>query len=341
MNLRILLSVAVAAFLSPGFASAQVPAGAKGAVELAKGAAFSSKDTLECGPEAKPDAAACLAGLRWPQQSFEVRCEESKKGNGDWLIRYPSPAPTGDATNDLVAMEWYMARDAKGQPVKAPAVVVIHESGRSMICGRSIARGLRKSGIHAFMIQLPGYGERTSEFTRDMSKMLPALKQAVADVRRGRDAVSVLPFVDSSMIALQGTSLGGFVAATVTGLDRGFDKSFILLAGGEIAEVLLTGKQDAARMRQRFTDSGVSDDQIREATKAIEPNRLAHRIDPGRTWLFTGKYDDVVPHSCSEAFAKAANLRLEHHYILPVGHYSAVLMMPAILPRMSEIILGR
>ncbi len=341
MNLRAASAFLAAALLvCPVFA----PAGLAETIvmpELAAGVSFTSKDTLESGPEAKADAAACLDGLRWAQQSFGVKCEVAKKGYGDWLIRYPSPAPTGDATNDLVAMEWYMARDAKGQPVKAPAVVVIHESGRSMICGRGIARGLRKSGIHAFMIQLPGYGERTSEFTRDMSKMIPALKQAVTDVRRGRDAVSVLPFVDTSMIALQGTSLGGFVAATVTGLDRGFDKSFILLAGGQIADVLLTGKQDAARMRKRFADSGVTDDMIREATNAIEPNRLAHRIDPARTWLFTGKFDDVVPHACSESFAKAANLKLEHHYILPLGHYSAALMMPAILPRMSEIVLGR
>jgi dienelactone hydrolase len=235
-------------------------------------------------------------------------------------------------------MEWLMARDEKGQPKTAPAVVVVHESGRGMQAGRMIARALRNMGVHTFLIHLPGYGARASAFTRDMRNMLPGMAQAVADVRRARDAVVTLPFVDSSLISVQGTSLGGFVVATVVGLDRGYDQAVILLAGGRIADVLLTGKRDAQKMHQRLTEVGVTDEQIREMTKTIEPLRLAHRVNPVSTWLFSGKFDDVVPPACTEAFAKAAKLGVSNHYILPVGHYSAVLVMPAILPRMIEIV---
>jgi hypothetical protein len=91
-------------------------------------------------------------------------------------------------------------------------------------------------------------------------------------------------------------------------------------------------------MRRRLTEGGVTEEQIREFAKTIEPLRLAHRVDPARTWLFSGKFDDVVPPQCTEAFVKAAKLGLSNHYILPVGHYSAVLMMPAILPRITEIV---
>lgn len=304
---------------------------------LKEGATFAARDTLDCGKETQADAQACLDGLKWERADFSVRFDTPKPGNGEWLVRFPTPRPSGDATNDLVAMEWLMARDDAGQPKKAPAVVVVHESGRGMQAGRAIARGLRNSGIHTFLIHLPGYGARTSEFTRDMSKMLPGLKQAVADVRRARDAVSVLPYVDKSLIAVQGTSLGGFVVATVSGLDHGYDKCFILLAGGQIAEVLLNGKRDAANMRRRLEAVGVNEQQIREFAQTIEPMRLAHRVDPARTWLFCGRFDDVVPPECSEAFAKAAKLRTENHFIFPVGHYSAALLLPAILPKVSEI----
>jgi len=50
--------------------------------------------------------------------------------------------------------------------------------------------------------------------------LLPTLQQAIADVRRARDAVVALPVVDS-VVGVQGTGLSGFVTATVAGLDDG------------------------------------------------------------------------------------------------------------------------
>ena len=206
---------------------------------LKDGSAFEARDTLDCGTDSNADAAACLDGLKWTCAPFTVRCQPAESGLGDWLMRFPTPFPSGDATNDLVAMEWYQARDEKGEPMRAPAVVVVHESGRGMVAGRIFARSLQAQGFHTFLIHLPGYGARTSAFTGDVKRMLPGLRQGIADVRRARDVVAALPLIDTTRIALQGTSLGGFVAATVAGLDRGFDKSFILLAGGNLAEVLL------------------------------------------------------------------------------------------------------
>ena len=69
--------------------------------------------------------------------------------------------------------------------------------------------------------------------------------------------------------------------------------------------------------------------------------RLAHRVDPRSTWLFTGKFDDVVPPACSAAFANAAKLDAAHHWVLPVGHYTAALLMPMILPKISDLMHGR
>src|SRR5690606_32843634 len=125
----------------------------------------------------------------------------------------PSPIASGDAVNDRVAVEWYLARDEEGQPVTAPAVVVVHESGSGMTVGRLFAQGLRKRGLHAFMIHLPYYGERRAGGKRpDGVNLITALRQAIADVRRCKDAVAALPLVQPGPIALQGTSLGGFVS---------------------------------------------------------------------------------------------------------------------------------
>ncbi|MEZ6107250.1 MAG: hypothetical protein R3B96_14300 [Pirellulaceae bacterium] len=58
------------------------------------------------------------------------------------LVDSPRPSHQETKTNDLVAMEWYVARDLEGRPLDhAPAVVVVHESGRGMEVGRVIAKG--------------------------------------------------------------------------------------------------------------------------------------------------------------------------------------------------------
>lgn len=301
---------------------------------------WQGKDTLNTEGEADPEVKACLEGLRWARGEFKVRLEPAWREGGDWLVRFPSPVPVGDRANDAVAMEWRMARDEEGQPKKAPALVVIHESGRGMTAARVIARGMNAAGFHTFLLHLPGYGARFSERAKDFSRMLPALRQAIADARRARDAVAALPFVDASLIGLQGTSLGGFVSATVGGLDRGYDRVFILLAGGNLINVIEQGTRDAATFRKNLKDAGITPDRARELIRVIEPMRLASRVDPQRTWLFSGSKDEVVPPACSREFAKAARLG-ENHRELPVGHYSAAFLMPVFLNYMTAIMEGK
>ncbi|MBP7949652.1 MAG: hypothetical protein KA004_08350 [Verrucomicrobiales bacterium] len=308
-------------------------------IEAGKG--FEAKDTLHCGPEAAADAAACLDGLKWSCGTFPVQTEKAELGRGDLLVRFPSPVPSGDAVNDRVAMEWYAVRNGRGEMKKAPALVIVHESGRGMIAGRLFARGLHLCGFHTFLVHLPGYGARTCGLTDDIKRIFPALRQSVADVRRARDAVAALPCVDASLVGLQGTSLGGFVVATVSGLDRGYQKAFILLAGGQLSDVLLKGQKDAAEMRRRLTEAGVSEEQICALSRGVEPLRLAHRVDAAGTWLFSGRFDEVVPPPCSQAFAQAARLDTTHHLVLPAGHYTAAVFMPAVLQQISDHMLGR
>ena len=318
---------------SSGNLPADIPADL---LPLVAGSQFDATDTLDCGIETRADATACLNDLGWKPDRFQVLVQASAaEGRGDWLIRFPSPKPLGNPASDLVVMEWYLARDADRNPVLAPAVVVVHESGRGMTVGRIIAKGLNAQGLHTFLLHMPGYGARRVEGVDEARQMLPALKQAISDVRRARDAVSALPFIDSQLIGLQGTSLGGFVSATVCGLDTGYDRAFILLAGGDLQTVVLTGAKDAAKARQRLLDAGVSRDQIVEMTRQIEPLRLAHRIRPSTTWLFSGLYDDVVPPACAAALVDAAQLPDGHHVQMPVDHYSGAVLLPLIIQQMA------
>ena len=301
------------------------------------GAQLAARDSLDCQPDLQPDAEQCLAGLRWEPAAFTVEIAAAEPGRGDRLIRFPSPRPQGDATHDRVTMEWYAAKDPSGAVCRAPAVVVVHESGRNMPVGRMIARALREAGLHAMLIHLPGYGHRRTPMAEQPEMLLAALQQGISDVRRARDAVATLPIIQGCRIGVQGTSLGGFVTSTVAGIDGGYDRTFILLAGGNLHDVLLSGKKDAAKIRERLNSIGVTDKQIRDLTRPIEPLRLAHRIAADQTWLYNGMFDDVVPRASSYALAQAARLPAEHHIELPANHYTGIVFLPVVIQQIHAV----
>jgi len=308
---------------------------------VAFGKTFVGRDTLNPRKDEVADAQACLDGLVWPVGDFEVRCERAPERTSDMLVRFPSPVPSGDANNDLVALEWYVAHDEAEAPIAAPAVVVVHESGSAMPVGRMVARGLRLQGLHAFMIQLPYYGQRRVGGNKPRAERLVTLmRQAVADVRRARDAVAALPLVDAEHISLQGTSLGGFVSATSASIDNGYDQVFIVLAGGDLFDVIQHGGRDAANMRAELAEAGFSGDSLKALLAPIEPTRIAHRLDPLRTWMFSAQFDQVVPPKNAKLLAEAAGLHDEHHVRMLADHYSGAIYLPYLLTQIHGRITG-
>ncbi|MCC9605232.1 hypothetical protein LOC68_23990 [Blastopirellula sp. JC732] len=301
-------------------------------LSVAIGQSFPATDTLADINEENADARACLEGLCWPRVKFAVDVEAAQPGKGDALVRFPSPRETGSEVNDRVAMQWYAARGEDGRAIKAPAVIVVHESGSGMTVGQLMAKGLRNQGLHTFMIQLPGYGLRKQNGVKDDGTgFLIRMKQAVADVRRARDAVAALPLVDAEHIAVQGTSLGGFVASDAAALDAGFDSVFLLLSGGDLNDIIHNGEREAAKVRERLEAAGIRGEQLAQLVGEIEPLRIAHRLNPERTWLYNGTYDNVVPLKNGVALAAAARLQPEHHVRMTANHYSGVIFIPYVL----------
>lgn len=303
----------------------------KSAVELPIGRTFRSHDTIPKADDQKSDAAACLKQLLWSPQPFDVSCQESDQDGCNALLRFPSARTKKTAANDNVAVEWYAPSDATPDR-DLPAIVVVHESGRGMKVGRMIARGLRDRGLHAFMVQLPFYGLRRPQTG---SKVQPAFEtvmgQGIADVRRTLDAVRVLPGVDPHRISLQGTSLGGFLAATTIGLDDRYFRTFVLLAGGDLAHLIETGENETRQVRALLEQRGLNHAARHELLDRFEPNRLAHRIDPERLWLFSATFDTTVPPRHTDQFARAANVDESHHIRMPANHYSGIIFLPQVM----------
>lgn len=304
---------------------------------IAPGTRFAAQDSFGQLDDPSSDAQECIAGLCWDSGNFDVICDTASTWGGDRLVRFPTPVVSGDSRNDLVSMEWYLARDADGKIVEAPAIVVVHESGSRMEVGRLFARGLRQQQFHTFLIHLPFYGERRTGSKRpESADLLSVMRQAVADVRRAHDAVSVLPFVDAERISLQGTSLGGFVSATAASLDCPYHAVFLMLAGGDLYDMIQHGAKDTAKVREKLREAGVTGEALRQLTRAIEPTRVAHRLKPDRTWLYSGKSDTVVPLKNALVLARAAGLDSTHHIQMNANHYTGIIYLPFIIKHISD-----
>ena len=301
---------------------------------------YAARDSLAPQLDDSPDARACIEHLIWKPTEFDVTLEPAADTEIRGYVRFPSPKPNGVAQNDRVALEWYAVTDDGGQLVDAPAVIVVHESGSGMEVGRLFAKAFHARKVHAFMIQLPFYGLRRPQgFRPDGRHVESTMRQGIADVRRAKDAVSVLPQVVSSNIALQGTSLGGFVAATTAGLDRGFQSVHIMVAGGDLYNLVLNGQREAGKLREMLAAAGYSGDKLRDLFSQVEPLRLAHRLDPQTTWMYSATRDQVVPPVHAMKLAEAAKLPEDHHIQLLADHYTGIIYMPIVVEGMSQHIL--
>lgn len=334
--------------------------------------AYPAADTLKTGAEQQSRARECLEFLTWPAGKFDVAVSEAAgdRSGCDRLVRFPSAVPAGSPQLDAVVLEWYIAREKPAaalsgklpaafapaeqgaerprdtkpavhepEPTNRPAIVVVHESGRGMTVGRLFARTLRNGGVHTFLIQLPHYGHRRVEHPQPEERPFDqVIRQSVADVRRARDAVAALPGIDPARISLQGTSLGGFVSTTVGSLDPGYQQVFLMLCGGDLHQVITSGRNEAASLRKRLEQAGLKGEELKQMLDRIEPSHIAHRLSPATTWLYSAREDQVVPLASAVQLAEKAALPPGHHIIFAGNHYSAIAhFLPVVMHILEQV----
>lgn len=300
---------------------------------------FEVSDSLDVGLDVEPDATAraMLADLVWEPGTFRVTREDPPRGSGvHAILSFASPRPRGLANQDRVTLQWYAARDESGAVVEAPAVLLVHSMHPDLLLARMIARGLSAKGVHAFVIEMPGYGRRVDQPRRALG--VTALlhgRQGVADIRRGRDVIAALRQVEEGRVSIEGTSMGGFAAATAAALDGAFDRVFLVLTGGDAFDAISQGHKDAAVLRASMARAGYADEKLRALLAPIEPLPLAHRLDPARTLLFSARHDTVIRPRNADRLAESIGLPADRHVRFDGNHYSALLLLPGVVERMA------
>ena len=277
------------------------------------------------------DTMSCLSGFLWKPAAFAATIKPAAASGFDWGISFPSPrsGPGGD-----MFVEWRRARqNGVVCEDERPAVIVVHESGRGMHAGRAIAQALSSTGIHTFMVHLPGYGQRSVRRPDQGKELVEGIRQGVMDARRAADVVKSLDGVDKKHVSILGVSLGGFVASLAGSLDSVFDQHFLLMAGADLPAMFQQGEREVADLRKRM-ESYRTGAELTAWLRQIEPARVAHRLPASRTTLYVAMFDIVVPPSCSEKLATTIGLPPEQIIRMPCGHHSAVAFL---LPMVVDV----
>lgn len=287
------------------------------------------------------EAQAVLERIFWPTSTFPVHVEPVGGAAHHAVVTFPSPPVMARSGEVTARMRWYAARNGQGEVIEGPAILLVHSLHPQMIIANAIARGLASQGVHAFVIEMPGYGQRGEPGRAPAMVALEQAARTVAEVRRARDAIAALPAVMPGPIGLQGTSLGGFVAAVAGSLDGAFDPVLLLASGADGYTVLHNGRADAARVRELAYRTGYSDDELRRVLAMVDPRHVAHRLNPQRTWLYSAAGDQVIPRHNSDLLAATIGLTQGHHIYLPGNHYTVMLALPQLIARMGQTILGQ
>ncbi len=290
--------------------------------------------------EANPEARATLERLVWNTGAFDVTfARSSRAGEVIGTLAFASPKPVGRARQNRVTLDWYAARGPSGEVVAAPAVLVMHSLHPDLLLAKMIARSLAAQGVHAFVMEMPGYGRRVDgpRLNTGVTAMIHA-EQGVADARRSRDVIASLDAVIDGKVSIAGMSMGGFFATGAAALDGAFEHVFLFLSGGDCFSVLMHGEKDAKRLRQSMAGAGYDDEKLRALLDPIEPLRLAHRLDAKRTYLFVARGDTVVRPENSDKLAKAVGLGEDHYIKFDGNHYTAMFLMPSVIEKIKMTI---
>ncbi|WP_435009860.1 alpha/beta hydrolase family protein [Tundrisphaera lichenicola] len=280
-----------------------------------------------------PDEARVPELFQLPESTFSFELEQvlDTPGYSVARLRFPSPVVTPDPANNTVHGEYFRPK-VEG---RRPAVVVLHILGADFALSRYYAARLADRGVAALFLKLPYYGERRGPgdqkfLSTDVGRSTLAMRQGVADIRRGSAWLASRPEVDATKLGVTGISLGGITSALAVAIDPVLNRGVFLLAGGGLDEILWQMDEPEARQyRKMWLASGRTREDLTAITRPLDPLTYADRLKSKKILMMAGNIDEVVPPSSARALWEAAGRPPIRWF--DCGHYSSAgYLLPAI-----------
>ena len=291
---------------------------------LPSGCAYAPLRAHAPGPQPLPAEVARYYEYprRAPQAAAQL-VRESRKIR-EWFVQFPLSATDFEPTEPIVEFEWFESM----QPGRRPAILFNPILGGDYPLERGICRYLASHGFHVAMVH-----RKTLKISpeHEVSHLELLLRQGVLRIRQVVDWMEAQERVDPSRLGSFGISMGGIASVMAAAVEPRLRVHVVALAGGGIADVLITSKDRLlTKPRARYLarnqiDLKTMEALLREHIKT-DPIRLAPYVDRRRVFMFIALADRTI--GLSNALRLWRALGRPKVVFLPLGHYTAYFSLP-------------
>lgn len=222
---------------------------------------------------------------------FSYRIMDSGQGTKDIAtvdLAFPSAVKNGPESNNTVwARCFYKRSQNMSATGRQPALVLLHHLHDEQTLETMLANYFATGGRFVAMMYLPFYGPRHKDLQgghrsileTDLADSFVNFAQGIWDIHRLRDWMRSQPFIDAQRVYIMGVSLGGIAASVSAGVDPGFDKYALCLAGGDFPAIIGAGSREVREIADALQRQGVTPEKVKELTRPFDPLTFASRAD--------------------------------------------------------------
>jgi hypothetical protein len=206
-----------------------------------------------------------------------------------------------------------------------PAMLVFPILGGTHFTAELLAKMIVRRGIAAVWLERRPLQLETAQ---NADELVEKLRLSILDARQLLDWLEHNPHIDPKRLLAGGVSLGSMQAATLAAIDSRVQGALLLLTAGGLDEILYDSTEVPVRIfRDRILAQLGNPDRsgflahMQPKTRLVDPLTWAHRIDPQRVYMVSGRFDRVLRPSHARTFWEA--LGRPRWRKIPTGHYQA------------------
>ena len=227
-----------------------------------------------------------------------------------------------------------------------PAIMIPPALGGISKIERTMGRYYAENNFRTILVGFPiGYAEMIGsgiakvtspeEIINFSNSFNKGYEQAVID------HLQVIDWIEQNLPGKKGAlglSLGGIITTSLMGLDNRLDSAVLMLAGGNLHQVIAYSNQSAiVDLRERVLERiGKDEEWLKEELRGkinLDPMNLTQYIDPNKILLITAGNDGVVPTSLE---LEARFPKSEKMHLNGLGHSSSAIAWPNAKHRIKD-----